>query len=392
MISDVYFPRVNGVSTSIATSRDALHRMGHRTTLVAPDYPGHEETDRDVVRVDAFRIPFDPEDYLMRRRSLRRTTAALQTQDFDIVHIHTPFRAHRFGVMLSQRLGIPAIETYHTHFEEYVHHYIPVLPRAAGRMFARAVARRIAAGVAAFVVPSLAMAQSLRSYGIGIPLHVVPTGLVLDEFSRGGDRLAFCDRFDVDPQRLSMVYVGRVAFEKNVGVLLDTVDRVRQAVPDILLIIAGEGPARRALEARAARMGLQRNVLFVGYLSRGRELWDCFCAGDIFVFPSKTETQGLVLLEAMALGVPVAGYAELGAAEILTGRSGGVAVEGDAQSFADSVLELLRDKERRTALSARGLSYAREWSAREMTRRMLDVYRDTIAPGVSRAAVLPVDN
>jgi glycosyltransferase involved in cell wall biosynthesis len=217
-------------------------------------------------------------------------------------------------------------------------------------------------------------------------LQVVPTGLELEEFSGGGDRLAFSERFEVDPQRPSMVYVGRVAFEKNIGMLLDVVERIRRTIPDILLIIAGEGPARRALEIRAGKMGLQRNVLFVGYLSRGRQLWDCFCAGDIFVFPSRTETQGLVLLEAMALGVPVVGYAELGAAEVLTGRSGGVVVEGDADAFAGSVLELLRDEDRRAALSARGLSYAREWSAHEMTRRMLNVYRDAVAPELRNAA------
>jgi glycosyltransferase involved in cell wall biosynthesis len=310
----------------------------------------------------------------------------LQARDFDLIHIHTPFRAHRFGVVLSRRLGIPAVETYHTYFEEYVHHYIPVLPRSAGRMFARLVARRLARGVTAFVVPSFAVAESLKGYGIGIPLQVVPTGLELEEFSGGGDRLAFSERFEVDPQRPSMVYVGRVAFEKNIGMLLDVVERIRRTIPDILLIIAGEGPARRALEIRAGKMGLQRNVLFVGYLSRGRQLWDCFCAGDIFVFPSRTETQGLVLLEAMALGVPVVGYAELGAAEVLTGRSGGVVVEGDADAFAGSVLELLRDEDRRAALSARGLSYAREWSAHEMTRRMLNVYRDAVAPELRNAA------
>ncbi len=376
-VSDVYFPRVNGVSTSINTTRTTLHQLGHQTTLVAPAYPGHTETDDTILRIDARRVPFDPEDYLMKRRPLRKVMERLDREAFDIIHIHTPFMAHRFGVALSRHWRIPVVETYHTHFEEYAHHYIPTLPRAAGRALARWVARRLAAGVDGLVMPSSAIARSLHDYGVDTTMRVIPTGLDLNEFAPG-DRHAFCRRFALDPARPSMVYVGRVAHEKNIGLLLDVVDRVRQQVPEVLLIIAGEGPALGSLQRQCKARGLGDNVVFVGYLKRGQPLWDCFAAGDLFAFASKTETQGLVLLEAMALGVPVVGYAAMGATEVLTIESGAAIVEGGADAFSEQVLTLLRDGERRAALAEKGKHYARTWSTQETTARLVDFYQSII--------------
>jgi glycosyltransferase involved in cell wall biosynthesis len=382
MLSDVYFPRVNGVSTSIATTRRTLHELGHATTLVAPVYPGdardeHAEGNA-LLRVAARRVPFDPEDRLMRRGCLRRVAARLDPRDFDVIHIHTPFIAHRLGVRLGREWGIPVVETYHTFFEEYLHHYLPILPARLARAAARRISRGLQAGVQGFVVPSTAILAALRNYGMDIPMRVVPTGLDLEEFTPG-DRAAFCRLHDIDPERRVLVYVGRVAFEKNIDLLLEVLAQVRKRIPDVLLIIAGDGPAKAPLERRARHMGLQGNVLFIGYLERGQALWDCFAAGDAFVFASRTETQGLVLLEALALGVPVVAYAELGARDVLVPDCGAVIVEGDAGEFTQQVIRLLCDDARRELLGRQGIEYARGWSTRQTTLRLVDFYQEVIA-------------
>ena len=204
MISDVYRPRVNGVSTSIATTRNSLHRLGHRTRLVAPAYPRHRDSTPDITRISARKVPFDPEDYLMKRHSLSRLTETLSAESYDIIHVHTPFMAHHFAVKFSKHRNIPVVETYHTHFEAYLHHYIPFLPKTAGRRIARSMARRLAKGVDGFITPSHAISCSLQHYGIDGPIQVVPTGLDLDEFL-SGNRQAFCRRFGIDPSRPSLV-------------------------------------------------------------------------------------------------------------------------------------------------------------------------------------------
>jgi glycosyltransferase involved in cell wall biosynthesis len=170
------------------------------------------------------------------------------------------------------------------------------------------------------------------------------------------------------------VYVGRVAHEKNIGFLVEVVARLRPRVPDILLLVAGEGPALEHLRRRVRRMGLEGHVRFVGYLSRQGELGDCYCAGDAFVFASRTETQGLVILEAMALGVPVVSTAVMGTRDVLREGQGALVAEDDVGHFAGRVRELLGDPDLRARLGAAGRAYAAGWSSGAMAERMLALY------------------
>lgn len=115
MISDVYFPRINGVSTSIKTFRDELRSKGHRVTLIVPDYPSQEyEDDKDTLRIVSKKVMFDPEDRLMSREKIQSLMHNLSLKDIDIIHIHTPFIAHYSGTWLARALGVPCVESYHT--------------------------------------------------------------------------------------------------------------------------------------------------------------------------------------------------------------------------------------------------------------------------------------
>jgi glycosyltransferase involved in cell wall biosynthesis len=373
MISDVYHPRINGVSTSIATFRKALHALGHHTLLVAPDYPGFGESHESIVRVPSLYLPFDPEDRVMRVGPLRRRLQALASHKFDLIHIHTPFVAHRAGTWLARRLGIPAVETYHTFFEEYFHHYLPVLPRSWMRLAARAVSRRLERGLDGLIVPSRAIEQALRRYGLRVPIRIIPTGLDLAEFT-AGDKQRFCRTHGLDPDRPTLVYVGRVAHEKNIGFLLEVLDQVRRSVPEVLLVVAGEGPAREALQRRVDQLGLGSNVVFIGYLERGQPLWDCYAAGDAFVFASRTETQGLVLLEALALGVPVISTAELGTSDVLKDCAGALIAGNSVADFAAKTLSVLNHRELRLALGARARADAARWSIEPTTSTLIGYY------------------
>jgi glycosyltransferase involved in cell wall biosynthesis len=146
MLSDVYFPRVNGVSTSIRTLALGLVRLGHRVTLVAPDYFGaRDEPVFELIRLPARRIFFDPEDRLIRGAALDRIERKLIVRKFDVIHVHTPFQAHRLGVRLRRATGAPMVETYHTHFEAYVAHYLPWAPGGLLRWCSRVLTRRLAA-------------------------------------------------------------------------------------------------------------------------------------------------------------------------------------------------------------------------------------------------------
>ncbi|MFN3544783.1 MAG: glycosyltransferase [Thiobacillus sp.] len=374
MVSDVYFPRVNGVSTSIQTLRQGLAEAGHASVLVAPDYPGAPPED-GIVRVPGWQIPRDPEDRLMHPRALAAALDRLDPADFDLVHIHTPFLAHRAGVRWARKHGLPCVETYHTLFEEYFHHYLPFLPKAWLAAAARRISRKECDGVSAVIAPSSAMKATLEAYGVARPIHVIPTGLNLADFAHC-DGPAFRARHAIPPERPVMAYVGRVAFEKNLDFLLAVTEAVRRELPDVLLVIAGEGPARPALERAVSKRALTDHVRFVGYLERKTELPACYCAADVFVFASKTETQGLVLLEAMALGVPVVGLAAMGTKDVLKEGEGCRIAPDDVAGFAAVVVPLLADRAAARALGAVGRAYAATWSEARMVESVLALYRD----------------
>jgi hypothetical protein len=393
-ISDVYFPRVNGVSTSIRTFRSDLAAHGVQTALVAPRYAeapaGADAADAAdaVLRVPAGRVPRDPEDRRMSWRALTGVLATLPAADFDLVHIHTPFIAHYAGVRFARRAGIACLATYHTFFEEYLHHYVPALPRAAARLLARRFTRSQCAAVQALIAPSEPMRAVLSAYGVTTPIHVLPTGLGADRF-RPGDGRAFRARAGIDAARPLVTYIGRVAHEKNIGFLVQMFCEVLRALPAALLVIAGEGPARAALRAQVTQLGLLERVHFAGYLERDSELLDCYAAADAFVFASRTETQGLVLLEAMAQGAPVVSTAELGTRSILVAASGQLVVPEEAGVFAAAVVRVLQDATLRQDMAARGRAYARTWSSAAMAGRLAELYGGLRAAHAARAGALP---
>lgn len=382
MISDVYFPRINGVSTSVNILRQELDAAGHHSTLIIPHYDGSRETSFDpsssTWRIPAHRIPFDPEDRLFRGRPLKACLKQLDADVFDVVHIHTPFAAHRYGVPWARRRAIPVLETYHTFFEEYFFHYIPFLPRALLRLLARRLTVGQCRVLDQLVAPSRPMLDVLRNYGVDCPAQVIPTGIEIEKFQRG-DGAAFRARHGIEPERPVLIHIGRVAFEKNIGFLLRVLERVRKDIPDILLLIAGEGPARPALFKEVRNSGLQENVRFIGYLDRETELINCYCAGDLFVFSSRTETQGLVLLEAMATGLPVVSTAVMGTKDVLVDGEGCRIAREDVEDYSAKVSALLCDRVAREALSRSAKRYAQRWSAGAMANRMVEFYEDAIS-------------
>jgi glycosyltransferase involved in cell wall biosynthesis len=231
--------------------------------------------------------------------------------------------------------------------------------------------------VDALAVPSHAMLEVLEEYGVKTPATVIPTGIELDRF-RTGDGTAFRARWGIPAERPVLVHVSRLAFEKNIDFVLRMLVRVKSRVPDVLLVIAGEGPARQRLERLASRLGLAENTLFTGYLQRDGSLEDCYCAGTAFVFASRTETQGLVLLEAMALGVPVVSTAVMGTKEVLAGGGGSLIAEDDEQDFADKAIRVLTEPALRDRLAAEAVEHARSWSAPVLADRMLRFYEQVI--------------
>jgi glycosyltransferase involved in cell wall biosynthesis len=385
MISDVYAPRVNGVSTSIETFRQALTAEGVEVRLVVPRYADEAEAE-GIVRVPGRAVPRDPEDRLVSWKALRAAVRR-EAADCDLVHVQTPFLAHYAGLSAARHLGKPILATYHTLFEEYLHHYAPFLPAGWLRVLARRLSRSQCNALDAVVVPSTAMRERLGQYGVSVPMHVLPTGIPMQRFT-AGDGPRFRARHGLAVEQPCALFVGRVAFEKNIDFLIEALALARRDVPDLVLLITGEGPAEAALHCQAEAAGLGDAVRFLGYLDRQRELPDCYAAADCFAFASRTETQGLVLLEAMASGLPVVALAAMGTRDILAPGLGCLAPEDDVAAFAAAMVSVLRDPALRARLSQEARDYAGEWADDRLAAKLAELYRRTLE-STDRALLVP---
>jgi glycosyltransferase involved in cell wall biosynthesis len=274
-------------------------------------------------------------------------------------------------------LNVPTVLTYHTHFEEYLFHYIPFVPRFLLRWLVRYQTRKQCSQVDSVVVPTAAFSRVLREYGVRSELYVNPTGIDPERFT-SGDGQRFRRQHNISRHRPVMLFVGRMVHEKNIEFLLQVVSHLREQRSDILLLLVGEGPAQEHFQKQAVQRGLEENIQFIGNLENIQTLCDCYAAGDVFVFASRTETQGLVLLEAMAQGVPVVSTAKLGTVDILRPEKGALVVEENVEAFAGAVYQLLNDRELAQRLGDEGRLYAATWSAQAMAMRLEDIYMETV--------------
>jgi glycosyltransferase involved in cell wall biosynthesis len=229
--------------------------------------------------------------------------------------------------------------------------------------------------VDAVVSPSEPVRRRLLEYGVTRPIHVIPTGMTEDRFVRGSPQ-RFREQFGFAPDQRIVLNVGRVAHEKNLGFLLRMFPLVARRDPRAVLVIAGEGPARASLQAEAEKLGIGPRTRFIGNLDRERTLNDCYAAADVFVFASRTETQGLVLLEAMAQSRPVVSTACLGTRSVLTAGSGACVVEESEADFAAAVCAVLKDPARARAMGEKARAWSGQWSSASLAANMAHLYRE----------------
>jgi glycosyltransferase involved in cell wall biosynthesis len=379
--SDVFFPRVNGVSTSIRLFADELTARGHRVAIVAPAY--EETVDHDgaavVERAPGYGVPLDPEDrYVPPARLVAAgERAAGRLGDVDLIHVQTPFSAFLAARRLARRWAVPLVATHHTHFAAYGRHYVRFLPARWLDRSARRLARAQSRSLDALIVPTQPMADEVAHYDLRCPVRVIPTGLDLEAFRRS-DRAAGRKLLGLDDATPVVLYVGRLAREKDLERVVRVFARVLHDMPSARAVLAGEGPARAEAEAQCRALGISGRVSFLGYLDRRRSLPDLYAAADVLVSASTTETQGLVILEAMACGLPVVGVAALGTRSILDAALGAVGTRGDDDELSSACLDLLRDPPRHAAMREQARRVAGAWTIAAATETLEGLYRDVL--------------
>jgi 1,2-diacylglycerol 3-alpha-glucosyltransferase len=376
VFSNAYKPTISGVVTSMSLFRRGLIEAGHDVHLIVPEHENYQDEEPYVFRFPALDLPsqLDISLVLPLKGTMSPTARGIRPH---LIHSQHPFWMGELAASLARDLDVPLVFTFHTRYDVYAQKYVPVAPKLAGKV-TEEILKHYMEKCAHVVAPTPSIRDFiLREYGPKVPVSVVPTPVDLSGYH------------DLQPQRIRqtlgladvelLLYVGRLADEKNLDFLLRSFARIVAERPRARLLLVGKGPHEQDLRRVMEEQGLEDRVIFGGPVSHD-EIPHYAAAADLFVFTSVADTQGLVLIEAMAAGTPVVAVEAPGSVDVLA-DGGGVLVPAQEDAFAKAVLGLLDDEPRRNRLSGQALQAVEQYTIPATAARMVKVYEEAVAAG-----------
>lgn len=378
IFTDTYLPSINGIVTSVEFFRKELEKHGHKVYIFCPKISKYarkihkQEKGGNIFRYFSMPYPLLREFRIVIPLPIR--LKMIRKLKLDIIHFHTPLLMGVLAVYISKRFKIPLIQTFHTHIIEYLH-YIP-LPKKITVPFAKWGIKTYCKASAFVISPSTLIKNMLIDYGIDKDIAIIPTGTeVLKQEDLSPEKIK--KKYNLPPDKRILIYIGRLAKEKNIFFLLKAFNLINNKIPDCLFILIGDGPEKSRLMHKVRKMGFTDKILFFGYIEH-KETMNILAASDIFIFSSMTETQGLCLLEAMSNHIPVVAVKAMGVNDIIIKDQGGYLVEEDEIAFADKVIDLLSNKELYNEKSRQALNAANRFTAGNLTDELLLYYNKAV--------------
>lgn len=372
MMTNTYRPFVGGVPRSIDTFADQYRKLGHEVKVVAPSFEGQQE-DPDVIRVPAIQ-KFNGTNFSVRWPIPFYLSEFVEAYRPNIIHSHHPFLLGSAALRLAVHQDVPLIYTFHTFYERYVH-YLPGGDTHAMQRFVTTLVAGYANLCDHVIVPSRSVAGELLRRGVTKPVDVIPTGVDVNAIAAGDGR-AFRKRLGIPARAFVVGFVSRLAREKNLPFLCDAVLQFLARDEKAWFLLAGTGPMEEELKARFKESGASGRILLLGNLG-GAELHGLYKAIDVFAFASQTETQGLVVAEAMAAGTPVVAVRASGVGDVVRdGYNGRLLETEDGKAFVQALqwISALQPPER-ARMKAHARATAGEFSDATCARKALALYR-----------------
>ncbi len=370
-----YLPNPYGVATSVETFRRELEKLGHQVYIFAPNFPGYTDTDARVFRYPAidievkFRFPLPlPGSWKMRR--------ILKKLDLDIIHAQHPNLLGTTAARWARRKKIPLVFTWHTLYDHYVH-FARFVPKKMTASVIIAQAVRFANRADAVVVPTDSIIPKLRAWGVTQQnIFPVATGVVGEDFI-DLDRNIIRKKYGIAADEIVLLSTHRLTSEKNMEFLFGALAPVLQK-DRVKFIVAGDGNLVPKIKKLCQDNGMAEKVFFCGVVPRA-EIKNYYAAADIFVHASTSETQGMVLTEAMYCGLPIVAVNATGASSLVLNNGNGFLVEENEKEFAEAVLKLIDDKDLRQKFGETSARIAKlQFTSEICARKMVEVYENLL--------------
>ncbi len=369
--TDGFLPQPHGVTTSVLESAKELERRGHEVYIIAPKYPGYVDRNKKVIRLTSLKVHKTPET----RISLNLPDKALRkimSMDFDIIHGHSGGPTTLLGWEVARAKKIPFVVTYHTLWNRYTHYFLKgkvVGPRVMER------ATKIFGNQTDFLIaPTGRVEKELRSYGVKKPVEVVPSGIDVEAFKN--EEKGFLREKIKNQKDPIILFVGRLGREKSVDFLIRSFKYVHDNLPSTQFVIVGDGVDRKKLENLASKLKVLSNIHFLGHIDMSL-MRKVYKDAEVFVFSSTTETQGLVVPEALASGVPVVAVDDP-AFECIESGKNGYLVEKDPKEFALKTLSILENKDLRKQMGQYAFESAQTFSVKNTVDSLENVYFEVL--------------
>lgn len=401
MFTDAYFPRINGVAVSVNSYAKELVKLGHTVCVVCLEYSeeqqksaffNEKESDKSspfkIVRIPSSGLIWSKEDRVARLDKWHFIKKEMDEFQPDTIHINSEWIVGYFGALYAHHRHIPYVYTFHTMWEDYIANYVSFLPEFSLRKIGRELVKFYLKRASVIIAPTKRIADVVHQYGIDRDAVILPTGIPAERNKFKLQRsLQVTARLYLKFPGLSgkkiLLYVGRIVKEKNLEFLFGVLKKIQKTNSHTALLFVGGGPSVDELKAYASSIGLENSVFFTGYIP-SNDLIYFYKIAQVFVFPSKTETQGLVTVEAMMAGLPVVAIGEMGTRDVMQGDNGGFMVKDDEDEFAGRVVQLLENQQLRKQKSQEAKLWSSRWSIAELTPKLVECYKEAVEQGAQQ--------
>ena len=375
--TNTYLPRISGVVRSVSTFRKALTELGHNVFIFAQEEPGYQDEEPFIFRYPTINLPFQVEFPAIIPVSPFVDTL-LPSLKLNVIHTHHPILLGQTAASKAKELDLPLVFTFHTQYREYTH-YFPIPQENVQEFLKDTVVNWLGEFMQKcqhIVVPTKSMREILvKQYGLEERLTVIPTGIDLQPFEQA-------DGQEVRKQRgwgndKVLISIGRMAPEKNWRTLLEACAIAMQTYPDLRVVLVGDGPELKELKLYAHKLGIGERVEFLGKIPFP-QIPALLKAADLFGFASITETQGLVTLEAMAAGLPVAAVEATGTSDVLEDGREGLLTANNSAELAQAIVDIASDGRRMQTFKHAALEKASSYDIMMQAKKLVNVYQQAI--------------
>lgn len=374
IFTDSFTPEVNGVVTSLQLFISEFRRQGHSVFVFAPNDCLHSDYSTDTKKFPAI---------LIFGKQFRLSLPHIETKEvknlnLNIIHIHTPGTIGIAGLRLAKKLKIPTVYTYHTSVEKYAQYYLH-LPKWTENKIFFLTATNFYNKNKTIIAPSQGIKNTLQKF-LKSPIEVIPTGVDIQKIqscSQNGRALEILKQHNLNPDDQFLITASRLGKEKNIEFVINAFAKIKTKNPKAKLLIVGSGPNENNLKTLAKNIDSQ-NIIFLGRLNQD-DLFALYKYAQIFLFASLTETQGLVVLEALTMSLPVAAIKATGVEDLLENNTGGILVKNDLEEFAEAINNLINNQELLKNKKIEAVSQAEKFSIEKMAKKTLDTYQKLIS-------------